>query len=295
VRLRLRSSLLGVALLAGALAPVATAGVACAASSAALVVSTGGNNYTYCVELGGSSVNGIQLIQRAGSQHGLQYKLGYGGNAVCMLANVGASGNDCFGKHPYFWGYWRDDGSGGWSWSGTGASNVAVRAGDVSGWSWGTGDTGSSHPPPPSTTYESVCGATPAPDHSPKPDKPKGGHSNGADPTGGSGDGGDDSRAPRESPDTNDQRVADLDSGKSNGNRKKDNVKREGKAQSDNGYETAIPDPSPSDAAVTSSNPAGATAEDPGAPVAAFAALGLTAALGALGAVLVRRRRREEM
>jgi len=288
VRLRFRSSLLGVALLAGALAPIATAGVACAASSAALVVSTGGNNYTYCVELGGSAVNGIQLIQRAGSQHGLQYKLGYGGNAVCMLANVGASGNDCFGEHPYFWGYWRDDGSGGWSWSGTGASNVAVRAGDVSGWSWGTGDTGSSHPPPPATTYESVCGATPGPDPSPKPDKPKGGHSNRADRTGGSGDGGDDYSPSTEAEDGKTRRGADNNET----DRGDGDDKREAKEKGDNGYEVAIASPSPSAAAGVSSNPVGATAEDPGAPVAAFVALGLTAALGGLGAVLVRRRRR---
>jgi len=292
VRLRLRSSLLGVALLAGALAPVATAGVACAASSAALVVSTGGDNYTYCVELGGSSVNGIQLIQRAGAQHGLQYKLGYGGNAVCMLANVGASGHDCFGEHPYFWGYWRGDGSGGWTWSGTGASNVTVNAGDVNGWSWGTGDSGSSHPAPPSTTYESVCAA--APDPSPKPDKSERDKSPGSTPTGsGSPGGGEgDSTAAQESPGAKDQTVADnTGTGKSAGGPEAKG-KRGDKQRDGEGYEIAVPMPSPSATADASSNPAGATAEDPLAPVAAFVALGLTAALGALGGVLVRRRRR---
>jgi LPXTG-motif cell wall-anchored protein len=137
-----------------------------------------------------------------------------------------------------------------------------------------------------------VCGATPAPDPSPKPDTPRGGHSNGTDPPGRPADGGDDSTAPRESPGTNDQKVADTESGKPNGNKKKDNGKREAKDKGGDGYEPAIPTPSPSAAAVTSSNPAGATAEDTGAPVAAFLAIGLTAALGALGAVLVRRRRR---
>jgi hypothetical protein len=297
VRLRLRSSLLGIALLAGALAPVATAGVACAASSAALVVSTSSNNYTYCVELGGSSVNGIQLIQRAGSQHGLQYKLGFGGNAVCMLANVGASGNDCFGEHPYFWGYWRDNGSGGWSWSGTGASNVTVRAGDVSGWSWGTGDSGSSHPPPPATTYESVCGAAPAPDPKPKPDKPKGGQPGGAKPkngAGGSGDGGGDTTATRSAPRDRDQTVVDNSGNESRGKKKGGDGKRDLKEPADEGYELAIPAPSPSATPVTPANPAGATARDPDPPVAAFVALGLTALLAVLGAVLVRRRRRLE-
>lgn len=297
MRLRLRSSLLGVALLAGALAPVATAGVACAASSAALVVSTGSTNYTYCVELGGSSVNGIQLIQRAGSQHGLQYKLGFGGNAVCMLANVGASGNDCFGEHPYFWGYWRDNGSGGWNWSGTGASNVTVTAGDISGWSWGTGDSGSSHPPPPATTYESVCGAAPAPDPKPEPDKPKGGRSDGTKPKGGasgSGGGGDETTTPSASHDR-DQKVADETvDGRLEDKKKKGDDKEERRGRVDDGYEGAVTAPSPSATPATISNPAGATARDPDAPVAAFVALGLTAALAALGAVFVRRRRRLE-
>ena len=297
MRLRLRSSLLGVALLAGALAPVATAGVACAASSAALVVSTGSDNYTYCVELGGSSVNGIQLIQRAGSQHGLQYKLGFGGNAVCMLANVGASGNDCFGEHPHFWGYWRDNGSGGWNWSGTGASNVAVRAGDTSGWSWGTGDSGSSHPPPPATTYESICDATPAPDPKPKPDKPKDGQSDGAKPSGaadGSGEGGGDATATASTPGDQDRTVADKSNSDGPKGKKKDgdakNRREEGPGQD---YELLVPSASPS-APAAISNPAGATARDPDPPVAALVALGLTAALAALGAMIVRRRRRLE-
>jgi len=291
VRLRLRSSLLGVALLAGALAPIATAGVACAASSAALVVSTGGDNYTYCVELGGSSVNGIQLIQRAASQHGLQYKLGYGGNAVCMLANVGASGNDCFGKHPYFWGYWRGNGSGGWTWSGTGASNVTVNAGDVNGWSWGTGDSGTSHPSPPSTTYDSVCAT--APDPSPKPDKPERDDSPGSPSTGSGspGGGGGDSIA-AQGHGAKDQTVADNTGTDRSTGGKETKGKLGGKQKDGEGSEIAVPSPSPSGTTGASSNPAGATAEDPPAPAAAFVALGLTAALGALGAVLVRRRRR---
>ena len=291
MRLRLRSSLLGVALLAGALAPIATAEVACATSSAALVVSTSSNNYTFCVELGGSSVNGIQLIQRAGSQHGLQYKLGFGGNAVCMLANVGASGNDCFGEHPHFWGYWRDNGSGGWNWSGTGASNVTVRAGDTSGWSWGTGDSGSSHPPPPPTTYESVCGATPAPDPRPKPDKPREGHSDGAKPKL-SGEGGGETVTP--TPRDGDHKVADNAEREGPKGKKKDGDAKGKRKDNAEGYEVVAPSASPSASPAAISNPVGATARDPDPPVAAFAALGLTAVLAALGAVLVRRRRRLE-
>ena len=293
MQLRLRSGLLGVALLAGALAPVATAGVACAASSAALVVSTGGNNYTYCVELGGSSVNGIQLIQRAGSQHGLQYKLGFGGNAVCMLANVGASGNDCFGEHPYFWGYWRGDDSGGWDWSGTGAANVAIKAGDTSGWSWGTGDSGTTHPQPPAVTYETVCGAAPAPDPKDKPGPPKGGDGNGAKPASSGGAGGGGTTTGSQPPDREEPVAGEAEpTGGKRGKPGRDDKTGSKRKADDKGYEVAVATPTPTTAPASLSNPAGATAGDPGAPTVAFVALGITAALAAAGAVLVRRRRR---
>jgi hypothetical protein len=289
--LRLRSSLLGVALLAGALTPVAAAGVACAASSAALVVNTGSNNYTYCVELGGATVDGIELIQRAGSQHGLQYKLGFGGNAVCMLANVGASGNDCFGEHPYFWGYWRGNGSGGWNWSGTGAGNVTVQAGDVNGWAWGTGDSGSSHPSPPATTYESVCANAPGPEPKPKPDKPNHGASPGASGPGDSG--GDSGAGAGNAVAQSDEAGASRpdESGSKDGS--KDRGGRERNRASDEGFEVAIPPPSPT-IPVTSANPAGATAPDRGPPAAGFVALAITVVLGAVGVLFVRRRRLEE-
>jgi hypothetical protein len=172
----------------------------------------------------------------------------------------------------------------------------------VSGWSWGTGDTGTAHPPPPYTTYESVCGAIPEPDPSPKPDKPKGGHSKGVNQTGGSGDGGNDSTA-QQAPRTRDQKVdGSNESGKPKGNKGKGDGKQEGKEkgeqedkeEGDQGYEVEIPSSSPDATSVTSSNPAGATAEDPGAPVGAFVALGVSAALGVLGAIFVRRRRSED-
>jgi hypothetical protein len=293
VSLRLRASLLGVALLAGALTPIATAGVACAADSAALVVSTGSNNYTYCVDLGGGSVDGIELIQRAGSQHGLQYKLGFGGNAVCMLANVGASGNDCFGEHPNFWGFWRGNGSGGWNWSGTGAGNVTIQAGDVNGWAWGTGDSGSTHPAPPATTYESVCAGAPRPEPKPQPNKPGNRPSPEANRSGGS---------------TNDS-VSGTQAGGAIAQRDQSGARPSEKADSKDGskgrggrerniagggYATPVPSPSATTTPVTAANPAGAEAPDRGPPVAAFVALALTVLLGALGVVLVRRRRLEE-
>lgn len=138
---------------------------ACASEGprAALVVDTGNGVHRYCVDLPKAQVTGIQVIELAGTQHGLQYKLGYGGNAVCQLAGVGPDGDDCFADDPYFWGYWRGDGSGGWTWSSSGAGSTTVKNGDVEGWSWGTGRDGSSHPQPPPTTFASVCPAAPAP------------------------------------------------------------------------------------------------------------------------------------
>lgn len=150
-------------LLAGALTPVGFATQAACASEtgrrAVLVVDLGdeGDVYRYCVALPGQDVSGLDLIELAGAQHGLTYEFGEGGRAVCMLAGVGASSDDCFGRYPYFWGYWKGDGSGGWSWSSTGAGSTLVQDGDVQGWSWGRGDNASSHPPPPATDFDSVC------------------------------------------------------------------------------------------------------------------------------------------
>lgn len=139
--------------------------VACASEGprAVLVVDTGAGAHRFCVSLPRSQVSGIDLIRLASQQHGLQYRLGFGGNAVCQLAGVGPEGDDCFADDPYFWGYWRGDGSGGWTWSSSGAGSTAVRNGSVDGWSWGTGRDGSSHPKPPGTAFASVCPASPPP------------------------------------------------------------------------------------------------------------------------------------
>ena len=135
---------------------------ACAAEgpSAVLVVDTEQptGQHRFCVSLPDASVSGIELIELASRQHGLQYRLGYGGNVVCQLAGVGYDSDECLNDGPEFWGYWRGDGSGSWDWSGSGGRATRVEDGDVEGWSWGTGNDGSSHPAPPDTTFASVCG-----------------------------------------------------------------------------------------------------------------------------------------
>jgi len=157
VRLLLVATGIGSAVAAGS-----SVGPACASGAphAALVVATGDQTRRYCVTLDAASVSAIHVIELAGAQDGLDYRLGFGGQAVCELDRVGSSSADCFGAYPDFWGFWLGDGSGGWSWSGSGAASTPVHDGDVEGWSWGSGGTGATHPPPPPTTEASVCGAS---------------------------------------------------------------------------------------------------------------------------------------
>jgi hypothetical protein len=169
---------------------------ACAAGgdSAALVVDTGGRATRYCVAMDEARLSGIELIEQAAQQYGLDYRLGYGGAAVCRLDHVGIEGGECFTDSDAFWGYWRGTG-GGWSWSSTGAASTVVEPGDVEGWSWGMGRDGSTHPSPPATPYASACGSS-----SPSPDPGGGGGGGGGgDPSAGTGgDSGDPATLPRE-------------------------------------------------------------------------------------------------
>jgi hypothetical protein len=184
----MRSAAIALTLLLPVLAPAAAgSSVACAAEAAgaphaALVIDTGVQTLAFCVALDAPVINGLRLIQLASSQHGLPYRLGFGGQAVCQLAGIGPTGGDCFGDYPNFWGYWHGNGNGGWTWAGSGAASASIGDGDIEGWTWGSGDSGSTHPAPPSVDADSVCD-----DAAPSP-SPGGGGSGGGG--GGSGDGG---------------------------------------------------------------------------------------------------------
>jgi hypothetical protein len=157
---RLRAGVAALAVAVSSVAPVVaapTAACAQGAPRAVLVVDTSSQILRYCVTLDDESVTGIELITLASRQYGLSYRLGFGGAAVCMLAGTGTTGDDCFEEHPDFWGYWRGSNSGGWTWSSTGAASTTVSNGDVEGWSWGSGNDGSTHPAPPSTRFAAVC------------------------------------------------------------------------------------------------------------------------------------------
>jgi hypothetical protein len=172
---RLRALAVGIALLLGGSWPVAGApGVACAADQprAVLVVDTGARVLTYCVTLDGPEVSGLRLIELAGAQHGLPYRLGFGGQAVCRLSGVGPSGDDCFAQYPEYWGYWHGDGNGGWTWASAGAGSYRVGDGDVEAWVWGTGDSAATHRQPPRTTFAGACPASTPTTPPPSPSRP---------------------------------------------------------------------------------------------------------------------------
>ena len=195
---RLRTLAVALVLTLPAFGPaVAGTRAACAADAAgaphaALVIDTGGRTTTYCVALDAPTVSGLHLIQLAAQQYGLQYGLGFGGQAVCQLDGTGPTGGDCFADYPDFWGYWHGDGNGGWSWAGSGAASASIGDGDMEGWVWGPGDSGTTHTAPPALSFDQVCEPQPSPSPSPDP-SPGGGGSGGGNggggTTGGSGEG----------------------------------------------------------------------------------------------------------
>jgi len=277
----------------------------CAAEGAraALVVDSGRAVQTFCVALPDGEVSGLELIALANEQHGLSYKFGFGGEAVCMLAGVGPTGDDCFEQYPNFWGYWRGDGNGGWSWSGSGAGNVSVTDGDVEGWSWGSGSNGDSHPRPPDTSFGEVC----AQQEVPPPPSPKPGNDDGDDgqkqrnetdrsgarspSSGDTGRAGPTSRPSRDaSPGTKggDKRLRGRDRPRGGDERReRDREERKGNAA------TSATTPTPPPTSVLTQVQPGALepTASPGPPMTGIAALAAAAALGATGFVLARRRR----
>jgi hypothetical protein len=188
---RLRSFAIALVVTLPAIGPaVAGTGAACVAQAAgaphaALVVDNGSRTTTYCVTLDDTSVSGLHLIQLAAEQYGLQYRLGFGGQAVCQLDGIGPTGGDCFADYPDFWGYWHGDGHGGWSWAGSGAASAAIGDGDMEGWVWGPGDSGTTHAAPPALAFDDVCELAPSPAPSPSP--PPGGGGGGGSGGGGAG------------------------------------------------------------------------------------------------------------
>jgi hypothetical protein len=274
---RARSLTIALGIVLGAIAPVLSApGIACAAAAsggphAALVVDTGQRATSYCVALDQASVSGTRLIELASEQYGFTYRLGFGGRAVCMLAGVGATGDDCFGGYPNFWGYFHGAGASGWTWASGSAADHTVGDGDREAWSWGASDSATTHAAPPPTTIDDACGVPLSPDPSPSPSLSPPATPPSSSPTGGgaSSNGG------------------GSNAGGEGGGQTSEQSKTPGSSAS----------PSPTAAAPTSASPgvvrAAAALPQPssGPPLAGLAALGAVVLLGAGGFATLRRRR----
>ena len=279
------------ALTLGGLAPMLVAPArACAttADSAALVVDTGGRETRYCVAMDSPRLSGIELIELAAEQYGLDYRLGYGGAAVCRLDHVGIDGGECFTDSDEFWAYWRGTGAG-WSWSSTGAASTVVEPGDVEGWSWGSGRDGSTHPAPPPTSYASACR-----DASPSPDPGAGDGAGGGDPSGGTGGGGGDAAIlPRAGDEGGPARQPSGGDG-AGGARPSDRnaaAATEGDRHPASAPPTESSEPSPEPGPVDATPLAAAPLEGTGPPIAALASAGGAIVLLLLAGWLSLRRR----
>ena len=305
MKLRRGLAAASLALSAGAVvagpAPFACAGPG---PDATLVIDTGSSEQMLCVALDADSVSGLRLIELAGQQHGLSYSFGYQGQAVCMLAGVGSSEEECFEGGQPFWGYWRSNGSS-WTWSGTGAGGTVVEDGDVEGWSWGTGNDGSSHQQPPMTSHEAVCGPEEQPSGGGGGKGSKGGDTGGGDKpaSGGGGNGSDNgtgepsSSGPTSGASTDDPEELGETSRKEQGDgskrQKQDDKDDRKKGSTEKGNAIAEQDPAvvATDIAsdpTPSSAPAASSSDAP--PAAGIAGLAVAIAFGLAGAWFVKRR-----
>jgi hypothetical protein len=223
---------------------------------------------------------------------------------VCKLVGIGNDEEECFHGGEPFWGYWRQNSSGGWTWSGTGAGGATVSDGDVEGWAWGTGNDGGSHQQPPATSHESVCGADEEPDpgsgSKPRPGRPKTGESK----TGGGGSGGDSTggsttpsdAATEDSPsETIDNGLGDEAAGSEEPTREDPKKNAGERAQAKPGREPSDPEPHSEPLAAVSPSPspqAAATGSSSpgGPPVAGIVGLALAILLSLAGAWFLKRK-----
>lgn len=108
-----------------------------------------GKLMTSCVDLGGQTFSGYELLQ----QTGLDLSVYYDANqdvAVCSINDQGCSADHCFCQFPEYWSYWHME-EGKWVYSGRGSSDYAVQSGSVEGWVWGSGE------PPPLISFDQIC------------------------------------------------------------------------------------------------------------------------------------------
>jgi len=144
-------------------------------SHVGLVVRFGdGSVFTKCVKFDEDQISGLEVLLRSGLN--VIYQQSGTGAAVCKIEDDGCDypSEPCFCQCPggptcIYWSYWHLK-SGAWEYSPAGASGYPVRDGDVEGWAWGPGTTGSGLEPP-VIEFSSICAPPPTatPTHTPTP------------------------------------------------------------------------------------------------------------------------------
>lgn len=124
-----------------------------------VIVDGSGETRNYCVDLP-ADASGWDLLVGAGVA--VNSEPSAMGQTICAINGVGCfSPNEscfcqCQGSPCVYWSYWTLDADGAWVYSNLGASSAKVQAGDVQGWVWGDGTTGSA-PEPPEVTFAQIC------------------------------------------------------------------------------------------------------------------------------------------
>jgi hypothetical protein len=120
---------------------------------------------TACVRFSEPAISGLELLERSGAS--VVTQSGGVGAAVCKIGPDGCDypAEGCFcereGSRSIYWAFYTLDGDA-WAYASLGAANTEARDGDVHGWAWGLGESGSGATPP-LTDLDTICGpAAPA-------------------------------------------------------------------------------------------------------------------------------------
>jgi hypothetical protein len=123
-----------------------------------------GNVFTKCVEFDEDQISGLEVLLRSGLN--VIYEQSGAGAAVCKIGDDGCDYplEHCFcqclgGANCVYWSYWHLKEEA-WQYSLAGASGYFVRDGDVEGWAWGPGTSGSG-PEPPVIEFNDICAPPP--------------------------------------------------------------------------------------------------------------------------------------
>jgi len=144
-----------VAASSAALLPAATLCAAAAQSNhVALVVEPGsGSVTTRCVSFSGPTITGEQILQASGLEYATQ-SYGSLGDAPCQIVEVPASYSACLPSSGDYWALFVSTSGGAWQSASKGISSETFHSGDAEGFRY---DSVTGNDPPPSRSPAGVC------------------------------------------------------------------------------------------------------------------------------------------